>query len=158
MFLLHLLPDSLLLFIVNTVLFLGVLLTLAAFFIPNFNPIIGKYKLLAQIVGVLILSLGIYWKGGYSVEMQWRENVRSMEKKIADLEVKVNQANGKVKTVVVTKIQKVKDTQVEIQKIIEEEEKIIDAECKVPIEAIQILNTAAENPAGSSWNNLGDKK
>lgn len=158
MFLLHLLPDSFLLFIVNTVLILGISLTIIAFFIPSFNPIIQKYKLLAQIVGVLILSLGIYWKGGYSVEMDWREKVRVMEEQIKNLKVEVDQANGKVKTVVVTKIQKVVDKQVEIQKVIEEKEKIIDAECKVPKEAIQILNTAAENPGNAPAQDLGDKK
>ena len=47
---------------------------------------------------------------------------------------------------IVTKVKHIKDTQVKIQKQIVEKETVINGECVVPAEAIEILNKAAEKP------------
>jgi len=49
---------------------------------------------------------------------------------------------------VVTQIQTIKDVQVVIQERIREVEKILDAECKIPPEAVSIHNDAARNEKG----------
>lgn len=147
MWLLHFLPDSLLLWAVNATVILGIVLTLAAFFMPTrWNPALEVYRLPAQIIGVLILVLGIYWKGGYGVEMEWRGKIAELEQKVKVAEQKAAAANKKIKTRVVTKIKRVKEKQKEIQTVIKEKEKIINKDCRVPREAIEILNKAAEPP------------
>lgn len=145
MFLLHFLPDSLLHTIINLVLFAGLGLTVIGFFLVGWIPGLKNYKSLIQILGVVLLVAGIYWKGGYGVEMEWRAKVAELEAKLKTAEEKSAQINTVIKEKVVTKIQKVKEVRVKNQQIIKEVEKIIDAECRVPKEAIDVLNAAARN-------------
>ena len=150
MWILHFLPDSFLLWVVNIVLIAGAIGTFISFFIINrflrWFPSLAPYHLVMQVVSILLLVAGLYWKGGYSVEMEWRERVAELEAKIAVAEEKSKAVNSEIQTKVVTKVQKIKDVQIKIQKEIIEREKIINAECKVPKEAIDLLNKAATAP------------
>ena len=146
MFLLHFLPDSFLQTIINVVLLTGLGLTGIGFFLVGFIPGLRNYKTLIQILGVVLLVAGIYWKGGYGVEMEWRAKVAELQAKIDAAEVKSKETNVVIQEKVITKIKHVKDTQVKIQKQIVEKEKLINGECEVPAEAIAILNKAAERP------------
>ena len=148
MFLLHFLPDGFLQLIINIVLLGGLGLTVIGFFLAGFIPGLRNYKTLVQIIGVILLALGIYWKGGYSVEMEWRSRVAELQAKIDAAEAKSKEVNTVIETKVVTKVKHIKDTQVKIQQQIVEKEKIINGECTVPPEAIEILNKAAEKPVG----------
>lgn len=148
MFLLHFLPDSFLQTIINIVLLGGAGLTVIGFFLAGFIPGLRNYKTLVQIIGVILLALGIYWKGGYGVEMEWRARVDELQAKIDAAEAKSKEVNTVIETKVVTKVKHIKDTQVKIQQQIVEKEKIINGECTVPPEAIEILNKAAEKPVG----------
>lgn len=150
MWILHFLPDSFLLWVVNIVLIAGAIGTFISFFIINrflrWFPSLAPYHLLMQVVSIALLVIGLYWKGGYSVEIEWRERVAELEAKIAVAEEKSKAVNSEIQTKIVTKVQKIKDVQVKIQKEIVEREKIINAECKVPKEAIDLLNKAATAP------------
>ena len=150
MWLLHFLPDSFLLWIVNMVLIAGAIGTVVSFFLINrllrWFPSLAPYHLLMQIVSIALLVVGLYWKGGYGVEMEWRARVAELEAKIAAAEAKSKEVNVEIQTKVITKVKHIKDVQVKIQKEIVEKEKIIDAECKVPKEAVDILNKAATPP------------
>jgi hypothetical protein len=84
-------------------------------------------------------------KGGYEVEMQWRNRVAEMEAKVAAAEAKSKETNTVIQERVVTKIKRVKEVQVKNREVIKQVEKIINAECTVPKEAIDILNAAARN-------------
>jgi wobble nucleotide-excising tRNase len=106
--------------------------------------------LILQVIGVIALGAGLYMKGGYSVEMEWRERVAELEAKVAAAEVKSKEVNTVIQEKIVTKIKKVKDVQVKLQREIVEKEKIINAECTVPLEAIELLNKAAERPTGET--------
>jgi hypothetical protein len=147
-FLLHFLPDGFLQLIINIVLLSGAVLTGVGFFLVGFIPGLRNYKTLIQIVGVVLLALGIYWKGGYGVEMEWRAKVAELEAKVKLAEEKSQQVNTVIETKVVTKVKHIKDVQVKIQQQIVEKEKIINGECVVPKEAVELLNKAAEKPVG----------
>jgi hypothetical protein len=86
MWLLHLLPDGLLEFIVNAVLILGIILTLLSFFVLNrilrLIPGLANYHTLIQVVSVIILAAGVYFKGGYVTEMMWREEVKKVQEEL----------------------------------------------------------------------------
>lgn len=146
MFLLHFLPDSFLHTIINIVLFTGAGLTGIGFFLIGFIPGARNYKSLIQIIGVVLLVAGIYWKGGYGVEMEWRSKVAELEAKVKAAEEKSAKVNTVIQEKVITKIKHVKDTQVKIQKEIVEKEKIINGECQVPEEFVNVLNKAATKP------------
>ena len=94
----------------------------------------------------MLLVAGVYFKGGYEVETQWRERAAELQAKIDAAVVKSQETNTVIKTKVVTKIKKIKEVQVQLQKEIVEKEKIINGECVVPKEAIELLNKAAEKP------------
>jgi hypothetical protein len=146
-FLLHFLPDGFLQLVINIVLLSGVVLTGIGFFLVGFIPGLRNYKTLIQIIGVVLLALGIYWKGGYGVEMEWRAKVAELQAKVAAAEAKSKEVNTVIETKVVTKVKHIKDTQIKIRKEIIEKEKLINGECVVPTEAIEILNKAAEKPS-----------
>ena len=150
MWLLHFLPDSFLQWVIDIVLIAGAVGTFISFFIINrflrWFPSLAPYHLLMQVLSIVLLVAGIYWKGGYGVEMEWRAKVAELEAKIATAEAKSKEANTEIQTKVVTKVKHIKDVQVKIQKEIVEKERVINAECKVPKEAVELLNKAATAP------------
>ena len=146
MFLLHFLPDSFLHTIINIVLLSGAGLTAIGFFLVGFIPGLRNYKTLIQIIGVVLLAAGIYFKGGYGVEMEWRAKVEALQAKVAEAEAISKETNVVIQEKIVTKVKHIKDTQVKIQQQIVEKEHVINAECTIPAEAIELLNKAAEKP------------
>lgn len=148
MFLLSFLPDAFLLFIINTILVVGLLGALSSYFI-RFIPTLIPYSEAVKIAGIVLLVLGVYLKGGYSVEMEWRAKVKEVEEKVVVVEQKSQEANVVVQKVFVDRVKVVRDTKIVVQEKIVEVEKIIDAECKVAPEALDLLNQAAKNPGAS---------
>ena len=151
MWILHFLPDAVILWACNIVLLAGVLLTTAAFFIKNI-PVINQYRIPAQVLGIALLVIGVYWRGGYAIEQEWRERVAEVEAKVAAAEAKSAEENVKIVTKVVTKTQVIKTRGETITKYIDREivkydEKFAPGgQCEIPREFIKALNDAAEAP------------
>ena len=151
MWLLHLLPTSFILWIVNLLLLVGLLGIILGFFI-KFIPIVNTYRLPIQIASIIIFCTGIYWQGGYSVEQAWRERVEEMEAKVAAAESKSKETNTKIVTKVVTKTQVIRTRGEDIVKYVDREIVKYDTkfapggECEIPKEFIKALNDAAEQP------------
>lgn len=149
MWMLSFVPDSLLLWIVNTILIVGAIGSFLSFFvlhkILNKFPALAPYHLLIQIVSIVLLVAGVYLKGGYGVEMAWRERVADLEAKIKVAEAKSEQANIDLAAKQKEKVKVVKEVQVVIKEKIVQVASKIDAECKVDPEAINIINDAAKN-------------
>jgi hypothetical protein len=105
MWLLHLLPDSLILYITYAMLLVGLAGIILGFFLGKL-PFVSQYRLPIQIVSIILFCSGLYWYGGYSTEMAWRERVAEMEKKVAAAEAKSKQLNSELeaKTVERTKL------------------------------------------------------
>jgi hypothetical protein len=97
-------------------------------------------------LGIVLLITGVYFRGGYAIEMEWRERVREMEAKVAEAEKKSAHTNTVIKKVYVDRVKKIRQTSVVYRDRIKEVEKVIDRDCRVPAEAIQILNDAARTP------------
>ena len=152
MWLLSWLPDSLLSYIVNGTLVIGAISFFLAFFvlhkILNKFPSLAPYNLLIQVVSTVLLVLGIYFKGGYGVEMEWRKRVADLEAKVAIAEAKSAQANEDLAKKTKEKVKVVKEVQVVIKEKIVKVASKIDADCKVDPEAIEIINEAAKNQVG----------
>jgi hypothetical protein len=147
MFLLNFIPDAFLLWIVNAILIAGIIGTVVAFFFGFFVrylPWITPYRMLLQIVALVLLIAGVYFKGGVGVEMEWRARVADMEAKVAKSEAESKTANENIKTVYVDKVRVVKETQVVIQEKIKTVEVKIDSQCKITTDTVEILNDAAK--------------
>jgi hypothetical protein len=149
MWMLSFVPDSLLLWIVNTILIVGAIGSFLSFFvlhkILNKFPALAPYHLLIQIISAVLLIAGIYFKGGYDVEASWRDKVRVAQEKAALAEAQAKEANTKLDAEIKKKQKVVKENTVVYRDRIREVEKIIDKECKVAPEAIDIHNAAAKN-------------
>jgi hypothetical protein len=100
MWLLHLLPDSLILFITYAMLFFGLAGLIVGFLLDKF-PV--------KIVSLIIFCCGVYWYGGYSVEQDWRARVEEMEAKVKLAEAKSQQANEEIEQRVVEKTKVVRE-------------------------------------------------
>lgn len=148
MWLLHLLPESFILFITYCMIGLGSLGLLVSWFI-TFIPWLNIHRMWVQIVSILLLVGGIYWYGGYSVEMMWRDEVAKLEDKVRDSEAKSEKTNTVIKTVYKDRVKVVKQNVLVVQEKIKEVEKLIDKECTVSPEAINILNSAAKPRQGT---------
>ena len=129
----------------------GILLTAAAFFIRRI-PVINQYRIPAQVLGIALLVMGVYWRGGYAVEQEWRERVAEVEARVAAAEAKSAEENVKIVTKVVTKIQVVRTRGEDIVKYVDREIIKYDTkfapggQCEIPQEFIRAHNSAAEAP------------
>lgn len=142
------LPDSLLYFFVVCTILLGITAYAVGTFIQYFPPLMPYQKAL-KIGGAVLTVLGIYFYGGYAVEMEWRQKVRELEAKIALAEEQSKTANAQIETKIVEKTKVIHDLQVVYKEKIVEVAKTIDAQCVVAPEALDILNEAAKTPGAS---------
>jgi multidrug efflux pump subunit AcrA (membrane-fusion protein) len=156
-----LIPDAVLNWVYWFIIALGITGMFAGWF-SKFIPVYGRYIGFIKPVGIALVILGVWLRGGYDTEMAWRDKVKEAEAKVAAAEVKSKETNVVIKKVYVDRVQKVKELQIVYQDRIKEVEKRIDAECKVAPEAISILNDAAKLRKGtvtiSPLEPVGDKK
>ena len=139
MWILHLLPDSFLIYVINGICVAGLVATVLGFFL-GWVPFVGRWKLPLQLLGIALLVAGVYFKGGYSTEMEWRARVAEVEKKVAVAEAKAKKANAQVQTKIVTKIVKIKEKAEVAKENIRRNREKINAECKLSDEAISAYN------------------
>ena len=141
-------PNAVLNWVYWAIIAIGITGMVAGWF-GKFIPVYGRYVEYVKPIGIVLVILGVWLRGGYDTEMAWRDKVKEAEAKVAAAEVKSKDANVVVKKVYVDRIKKVKELQVVYQDRIKEIEKRIDAECKVAPEAIGILNDAAKLRKGT---------
>ena len=145
MFLLHLLPDAFLIWIINLLL-VGGLIGIVVGFFGSKLPFVSTYARMIQIASIIIFCIGLYWKGGYSVESDWRERVAEMEAKIKIAEEKSKEVNTVIETKYKDRVKKVTETRDIIVEKIKINERIIDAKCELDPMVISILNEASKKP------------
>ena len=144
MFLLHFLPDWILSGFVNTILVVGAILTVLSYF-TSWIPFITQYRVPAQVIGLVLLTTGVYFKGGEAAELQWRNRVAELQQKIAIAEQKSIDATQRLNDEVKRNKQNVKDTTAAIKQDIARNATQLNAECRVSDAAIEIHNEAAQN-------------
>jgi len=144
MFLLHFLPSWLLSGFVNTILIVGAILTVLSFF-TSWIPFITQYRVPAQVIGLVLLVFGVYFKGGEAAELQWRSRVAELQQKIELAEQKSKDASDRLNDEVKRNKQAAKETTAAIKQDIARNAQQLNAECRVSDAAIAIHNDAAQN-------------
>jgi len=142
-----LIPDAVLNWVYWAIIAVGLTGMFAGWF-GKFIPMYGKYIGFIKPVGIALVVLGVWLRGGYDTEMRWRSKVEEAQAKVAAAEGKSKEQNVVIQKVYVDRVKKVKEYQVIYKDRIKEVEKVIDAECKIAPEAISILNDAAKNKKG----------
>ena len=141
---LQFLPDAVIRWFCNILLLLGVVLTVLGFFVHRI-PFLYQYQLPLKIGGVVLLALGVYFRGGYAVEMTWRERVAALEKQLQAAEAKSAEVNTVVQDKVVYRDKIIKEQgKTLIEYVDREVVKTIPQQCdRLPTELIEVHNRAA---------------
>ena len=147
-------PDALILWFCNILLVVGLVLTAAGFFAHRI-PVIWQYQLPFRFLGIALLVLGVYFRGGYAVESEWRERVAELELKVAEAEKQSAQVNTEIVTKIVTKTKVIRERGDDIvryldREVVKNQEVIRFVEnCPIPEIIVNTHNAAAVNqPAG----------
>jgi len=153
---LHLLPDGFLEFVIYAILGAGFLATVVSLIFINpllrFLPALaGTYRLI-QVASVAVFLLGVYLWGGYSTEMRWRTEVAKMQKKVDEAHAQAVAANRMITEDTTVKIKYLKGrteyiTQYIDKEIVKYDTKFLPGgECEIPREFIKAHNDATEAP------------
>lgn len=140
-------PESIILFVTTALLLAGLVITTIAFL-----PVLAQYRTPTQVLGIALLVAGVYFRGGLSIEQEWRERVAEMEQKVAEAQAESQKVNETVKTRVVTKTQVIRTRGEDIVKYVDREvvrynTKFAPGEqCELPREFVKAINDAAEAP------------
>ena len=144
-----LLPDAFLNWFYWAIIIAGITGVLAGW-LGKWIPFYGNYVKILQPVGIVLLVLGVWLRGGYDTEMAWRAKVAEAEARVAAAEQKSQAANTVVEEKVVEKTKVIKGKTEYITRYIDKEiikkEEIIKyiEQCPVPKDIIDIHNQAVD--------------
>jgi hypothetical protein len=146
---LSLIPDAVLNWVYWAIIIAGITGVLAGW-LGKWIPFYGNYVKILQPVGIVLLVLGVWLRGGYDTEMAWRAKVAEAEARVAAAEQKSQETNTVIEQQVVEKTKVIKGkteyiTQYLDREVVKKEEIIKYIEqCPVPKEIIDIHNQAAD--------------
>lgn len=150
MWMLDLLPNGWIEFIINCAMIGGATLTILGFVVGIF-PIISKYKTLLLILGIALLTTGVYFKGGHAERKLWQARVAEMEKKYEKSLEEAKKQNKIVDNKVIKKEKEIEtETKIIVQEVIRYITPKVDETCKIPNEAIELYNKAAKGTGENS--------
>ena len=142
---LSLVPESIFILIYYIMLSAGIVLYIASKLV-TWIPMMGQYRLPAEIIGVVLLVVGAYFYGGYGVQSAWLARVAELEAKVKIAEEKSQQVNTVIETKIVEKIKIVKENVYVNREIIKEVAgKQLDAQCTLPKSSVSLHDSASRN-------------
>jgi len=144
MFILHFLPDGFLFWVINITLLIGLAATVLSFFL-RFVPFLFPYATPIKLAGIILLVVGVWFRGGYDNEMAWREKVKEFQAKIEIAEQKSKEANVELDKKLSSSRSVIKDKVNANYKAIEDNRNSINAVCRVNDTAWMLYNRALEN-------------
>jgi len=146
---LSLIPDSIFIWIYYLMLTVGVGLYVASKLV-RWIPLMGQYKLPAELVGVVLLVIGSYFYGGHGVNAMWEARVKELQDKVKAAEEKSQQVNTVIQTKVVERVKLVEKKVEVVRTVIQKDADAINAKCEVPEIAITDYNKAIAEPEETS--------
>jgi len=145
MWILHFLPDTVILWFCNILLLAGIVLTIAGFFAHRI-PLVWQYQLPFKALGIALLVLGVYFRGGYAVEQQWRERVAEVEAQLKEAQAQSVAANTQIEAKTQQQVVKVRQRTTYIKQYVDREVVKYNDQCIIPDPFIKAHNDAAEAP------------
>lgn len=145
----NLIPSAVLNWVYWLIIFAG-LTGIVAGWLGKWIPFYGNYARALKPIGIVLLVLGVWLRGGYDVEMAWRDKVSKLEEQVKIAEQKSQETNTVIEQQVVEKTKVIKGkteyiTQYIDREVIKKEEIVKYIEkCPVPAEIIDIHNQATE--------------
>ena len=145
MWILHFLPDSIILAFCNILLLTGIIAT-AVGWVAHRVPALWSYQLAFKLGGILLLVLGVYFRGGLAVEMDWRERVATVEAQLAVAEKASAEANAQIDTRVQKQVTSIRQRMTYVKQYVDREVVRYNDQCVIPQPFIRAHNDAAEAP------------
>ena len=139
--LLQLIPDGIFVWITYLLFAAGVVLYVASKLV-SWIPLMGQYRLPAELVGVVALVIGAYFYGGVS----YREQIAEMKQRVRIAEEKSQQVNTVIETKIIEKGKVVKQNVYITREIVKEVAgQQLDAQCSLPRSTISLHDSASRN-------------
>ena len=142
-------PDAFLEHAVNAILILGAISTFLSYFVINrvlrWFPPLAPYLTFIQIVSAVILLAGVYFKGSYQTEADWRAKVAEVEARVEKAEAASKEANIQLAKKSASKVKVIKERGTIVRQYIDREVVKYDDSCKIPDVVVKAHNAAAKN-------------
>ena len=138
-------PDSVILWFCNILLLTGIVAVVAGFFAHRI-PGLWQYQLAFKISGILLLVLGVYCRGGWAVEQEWRERVTAVEARLAEVERASAEANRTIETRTQQQVTRIRQRMTYVRQYVDREVVKYNNQCTIPEPFIRAHNDAAEVP------------
>ena len=145
MWMLAFIPDSWLHLAIHGTVLLGISL-IAAGFVVKLLILSDAYSAALKLAGVAVLLAGVFFEGGYGVEMSWRAKVEEVQAKVEEAKKASDDANTKLAVERKKKQKVVREYITTVKERIVEKQAQIDARCELDASVPQILNDAARVP------------
>ena len=139
--LLQLIPDSIFVWITYLLFAAGVVLYVASKLV-SWIPLMGQYRLPAELVGVVALVIAAYFYGGIS----YREQIAEMKQRIRVAEERSQQVNTVIETKIIEKVKVVKQNVYITREIVRDTAgRQLDAQCSLPRSTVSLHDSASGN-------------
>ena len=139
--LLQLIPDGIFVWITYVLFAAGVVLYVASKLV-SWIPLMGQYRLPAELVGVVALVIAAYFYGGIS----YREQIAEMKQRVRIAEERSQQINTVIETKVIEKVKVVKQNVYITREIVRDTAgRQLDAQCSLPRSTVSLHDSASLN-------------
>ena len=139
--LLQLIPDGIFVWITYVLFGAGVVLYVASKLV-SWIPLIGQYRLPAELVGIVALVIAAYFYGGIS----YREQIAEMKQRIKVAEERSQQVNTVIETKIIEKVKVVKQNVYITREIVRDTAgRQLDAQCSLPRSTVSLHDSASLN-------------
>lgn len=138
--LLKLLPNS---FFYMSLMFgtLGVLSS----FVLNFIPFVSQYRMIIQVISIVLLVIGVYFAGAISNNDNWEQQVAELKNKILVSEKASAELNGLLIEQLLLNEKKMVEINNINKKYLDSIRTKVDKDCKINSDVINLHNSAAKN-------------
>jgi preprotein translocase subunit SecF len=148
MWLIQFLPTAVMDWLIDITIVVGLAVTVLSF-VLTVIPLVNVYRTWFKVAGIVLLTVGVYFKGGSVVEHEWRARVAELEDKVREAEARSAETNTVIQTRWRERTKVIKQQQVVYQDRVVKEREVIDRQCTVTPQAISILNDAARVKQGT---------
>lgn len=139
--LLQLVPDSIFVWITYLLFAAGLVLYVASKLV-SWIPLIGQYRLPAELVGVVALVIAGYFYGGIS----YREQIAEMKQRVRIAEEQSQKVNTVIETKIIEKVKVVKQNVYITREIVRDTAgQQLDAQCSLPRSTVSLHDSASLN-------------
>ena len=139
--LLQLVPDGIFVWITYLLFAAGLVLYVASKLV-SWIPLIGQYRLPAELVGVVALVIAGYFYGGIS----YREQIAEMKQRIKVAEEKSQKVNTVIETKIIEKVKVVKQNVYITREIVRDTAgRQLDTQCSLPRSTVSLHDSASGN-------------